>query len=329
MERIKQVYQQLAKYRSPSSCFDSECPEKGGSAIAGVMTPAKVQHMHATSFNDSPSPTTVMTNLNNSGNYMCRSNPSAQSDRNDKIIIYHQNRGLMSGRELHQLSQSQQLQHQQHQLQREQQQQQQHAVGHQPTGNDQYNNLLSSQSSAYVTIKPESPSMAISNNNNDLMNAHFNTLQDQMNHSMIPLGNIGTKLETNSFVYERNQENLYNNQFKVEYSDNYNSGYGMRNANFYGRGHEDELVEQSSVPMKASPESKYQSSPLIQPASLPQVKQLGENQMPLHRLHHGNNHQQRGSLADEHRRQQQQQQLQQQQPMQQSPISGEKLTSGD
>ncbi|XP_065087200.1 cryptochrome-1-like [Ochlerotatus camptorhynchus] len=326
MERIKQVYQQLAKYRSPSSSFDSECPEKGGSAIAGVMTPAKVQHMHATSFNDSPSPTTIMTNLNSSGNYMCRPNTPAQLDRNDKIITYHQNRGLMSDRESQQLSQSQHQQHQQHQLQR--QQQQQHAVGHQPTGNDRYNNLLSSQSSAYVTIKPESPNMTISNNNNDLMNAHFTTLQDQMNHSMIPLGNTGTKLETNSFEYERNQENLYNNQFKVEYSDNYNSGYGMRNADFYGRGHEDESVEQSSVPMKTSPESKYQSSPLIQPASLPQVKQLGENQMYLHHhphvYNHLTNHQQRGSLADNHRRQQQQPQR-----MQQSPISEEKLTPGD
>ncbi|EAT35912.1 AAEL011967-PA [Aedes aegypti] len=300
MERIKQVYQQLAKYRSPSSSFDSECPEKGGSAIAGVMTAAKVQHMNASSLNDSPSPTTIMTNLNSSGNYMCRTIPPAQTDPNAKIITYHQNR---EGQQ--QLSQQQHRLRNQHQL-----------VGHQPPGSDQYSNL---QGSAYVTIKPESPSMTVSNNNNDLINAHFNTLQDQLNNSMIPLGSTGsTKIETDSFEYERNQENLYNNQFKVEYTDNYNSGYGMRNADFYGRGREDDSVEQ---PMKSS---------LIQPGNLPnQTKQLSENQMHIHHHNHLNNHQQRSAIADNHRRQQQQQQQPMQQPMQQSPISEEKLTSGD
>lgn len=300
MERIKQVYQQLAKYRSPSSSFDSECPEKGGSAIAGVMTAAKVQHMNASSLNDSPSPTTIMTNLNSSGNYMCRTIPPAQTDPNAKIITYHQNR-----------EGQRQLSQQQHRLHNQQQ-----LVGHQPPGSDQYSNL---QGSAYVTIKPESPSMTVSNNNNDLINAHFNTLQDQLNNSMIPLGSTGsTKIETDSFEYERNQENLYNNQFKVEYTDNYNSGYGMRNADFYGRGREDDSVEQ---PMKSS---------LIQPANLSnQTKQLSENQMHIHHHNHLNNHQQRSAIADNHRRQQQQQQQPMQQPMQQSPISEEKLTSGD
>lgn len=161
--------------------------------------------------------------------------------------------------------------------------------------------------------------MTVSNNNNDLINAHFNTLQDQLNNSMIPLGSTGsTKIETDSFEYERNQENLYNNQFKVEYTDNYNSGYGMRNADFYGRGREDDSVEQ---PMKSS---------LIQPGNLPnQTKQLSENQMHIHHHNHLNNHQQRSAIADNHRRQQQQQQQPMQQPMQQSPISEEKLTSGD
>ncbi|XP_062564544.1 cryptochrome-1-like [Armigeres subalbatus] len=310
MERIKQVYQQLAKYRSPSSSFDSEFPEKGGSAIAGVMTAAKVYHMNASSLNDSPSPTTIMTNLNSSGNYMCRTYPPAQSNLNAKIITYHQNRETQQH-----LSHSQQQRplHPHH----HQQQSQQHAGGHQTPSSDQYSNL---HNSAYVTIKPESPSMTISNNNSDLMNAQFNTLQDQMNNSMIPLGSSGSKIETNSFEYERNQENLYNNQFKVEYTDNYNSGYGMRNAEFYGRGREDESVEQSSVPMK--------SAHLIQPANLPNpAKQLSENQLHLHHHNHLNHHHQaRSAIADNHRRQQQQQQ---QQPMQQSPTSEEKLTSGD
>lgn len=310
MERIKQVYQQLAKYRSPSSSFDSECPEKGGSAIAGVMTPAKVQHMNASSLNDSPSPTTIMTNLNSSGNYMCRTIPPAQSDPNAKIITYHQN--------------NREVQQQQHRLQ---QQTQQHLVGgHQTPGSDQFTNL---QGSAYVTIKPESPSMAVSNNNNnnnnDLINAHFNTLQDQLNNSMNPLGGTGsTKIETDSFEYERNQENLYNNQFKVEYTDNYNSGYGMRNADFYGRGREDEPSVEQTI-----------KSSLIQPATLQpnQAKQLGENQMHIHHhnhLNHHNHHQQRSAIADNHRRQHQQHHhQQQQQPMQQSLSGEEKLTSGD
>lgn len=310
MERIKQVYQQLAKYRSPSiSSFDNECPEKGGSAIAGVMTAAKVQHMNVSSLNDSPSPTTIMTNVNSSGNYMCRSNPSAQSDPNTKIITYHQK-----------CSEDQQ------QFQ-EQQNQQLQPVGHQLSA-DQYTNLLSQQGSTYVTIKPENTSMAISSN--DIMNSHFNTLQDQLSNSMAPLGS-STKIESNNFEYERNQENLYNSQFKVEYTDNYNSGYGMRNAAFYTRLRDEDQVQhfhqhppekQLSRPMKTSPETTYQESPLIQQPSNNYQQTPTRNQKL-------NYHQQRSAIADNHRRQQLQQC--EQQPMQQSPINinEEKLSPAD
>ncbi|CAO1411081.1 unnamed protein product [Diamesa serratosioi] len=64
MERMKQVYQQLAKYRQTGD------PE-GGSAISSMLAKA----MSAPP-NSSPSPTTILKSVNNSGNYMCRSNPS-------------------------------------------------------------------------------------------------------------------------------------------------------------------------------------------------------------------------------------------------------------
>ncbi|XP_055550388.1 cryptochrome-1-like [Wyeomyia smithii] len=356
MERIKQVYQQLAKYRIPSSGFDNECPEKGGSAIAGVMTAAKMQHMNVSSLNDSPSPTTIMTNVNSSGNYMCRSNPSAQSDSNAKIITYHQSRPSISGEpHLQQQStthtqQRQQQQHPHQQQQQQQQQQHQHSAGQQ-TQSDQYSNLLSTQrGSAYVTIKPENSNMGVSND--ELMNAHFNTLQDQLNTSMIPLGTSAKLESNNSFEYERNQENLYSNQFKVEYTDNFDSGYGMRNANFYNRDRDDSAVDhhflqqqqqnrqdrehdQSIQLIKISPDHYQKQQPEDQQILAPKMQQFGDNHydssMPdveMHRLHHSSHHhqQQRSTMADNHRRQH----AEQQQPMQQSPpINEEKLTTAD
>jgi cryptochrome len=77
MERIKQVYQQLVKYRTPSSGM-----------MMNAMA-AKAQHMSSNQIADSPSPTTILTNLNNSGNLMCRSTP-AHHATSPKIITYHQ-----------------------------------------------------------------------------------------------------------------------------------------------------------------------------------------------------------------------------------------------
>ncbi|XP_039447538.1 cryptochrome-1-like [Culex pipiens pallens] len=323
MERIKQVYQQLAKYRSPSHNSSSvpastECgTEKGGSAIAGVMTAAKVQHMNASSLNDSPSPTTIMTSVNSSGNYMCRSNPSAQSE------YQHQDQQ----RHHHHLHQQQQ--------QQQQQSQQRRSPGRQHSGEHQYNNLLSQQqqpSSAY--IKPENPNMAVNHNitgnstntannnttNDELMNAHFNTLQDQLNNSMSTLGG--------SSEYERNQENLYNSQFKVEYSDNFNSGYGMRNTEFYGRRRDDDPV----LHFRQEKQQHHQ-----QQQNQNQNLDEGSYKRPLKPL--SPDGQQQNAIAECHRRQQQlnaadlqqqqNQQQQQQQPMQQSPCGEDKLSTVD
>uniref|UniRef100_A0A182PS74 Photolyase/cryptochrome alpha/beta domain-containing protein n=1 Tax=Anopheles epiroticus TaxID=199890 RepID=A0A182PS74_9DIPT len=259
MERIKQVYQHLAKYRTPSGgCYEADCTEKGGSAIAGVMTAAKVQHMNTSSMNDSPSPTTILTSVNSSGNYMCRSNPPAQSDPNGKVITYHQllsgpdarttlggngrgDRGnagsaednkhghgsdgsnhLMAGKES--IAQQSQLQHD-HQAQNLAQQSQEN----------------SNSVAEYAAIKPDSLSTLIRVGNLSTVGTRFSNLQDQLSNSLMSLecDALATKLKPNNYEYERNQ-NIYNSQFKVEYSDNFNSGYGLRNAVFYGGKREDE-----------------------------------------------------------------------------------------
>ncbi|XP_053660581.1 cryptochrome-1-like [Anopheles marshallii] len=273
MERIKQVYQHLAKYRTPGGgCYEADCNEKGGSAIAGVMTAAKVQHMNTSSMNDSPSPTTILTSVNSSGNYMCRSNPSAQSDPNGKILTYHQllsgpdarsalggtgsgdrtNAGategskhgdgtagknhLMAGKES--VTQQPQTQHQHpHQVPSLDQQSQENS-----------NSVANSEQrfgsmavADYAAIKPDSLSTLIRAGNLSTAGSRFSNLQDQLSNSLMSLecDVMANKLKPNNYEYERNQ-NIYNSQFKVEYSDNFNSGYGLRNAVFYGGKREDE-----------------------------------------------------------------------------------------
>ncbi|XP_035782470.1 cryptochrome-1-like [Anopheles albimanus] len=280
MERIKQVYQHLAKYRTPGTCYEGDCVEKGGSAIAGVMTAAKMQHMNASSMNDSPSPTTILTSVNSSGNYMCRSNPSAQSDPNAKVLTYHplamdgpasiEGRarsgsvvsGLGGGDNANDgsgntmdgkgrvLTMPESALQQQQQQQRQQQQQQQHLQHHQQqqrhalqdgrssnTVQEAYGNLPTSD---YPTLKTDS-GLATMIRGGNLTAGRFTNLQDQLSNSLLSLECevMATKLEPNNYEYERSQ-NMYNSQFKVEYSDNFNSGYGLRNAVFYGRKREDE-----------------------------------------------------------------------------------------
>uniref|UniRef100_A0A182M8S0 Photolyase/cryptochrome alpha/beta domain-containing protein n=1 Tax=Anopheles culicifacies TaxID=139723 RepID=A0A182M8S0_9DIPT len=275
MERIKQVYQHLAKYRTPGSgCYEADCNEKGGSAIAGVMTAAKVQHMNTSSMNDSPSPTTILTSVNSSGNYMCRSNPSAQSDPNGKIITYHQllsgpdarsalggngsgdrtttgttegpkhgdgtaaNDHMMAGKEsaLQPPSTQQQLQHTRQVSNLEQQSQEN---SNSAANRDQ--RFGSMAVADYAAIKPDSLSTLIRAGNLSTAGTRFSNLQDQLSNSLMSLecDAMANKLKPNNYEYERNQ-NIYNSQFKVEYSDNFNSGYGLRNAVFYGGKREDE-----------------------------------------------------------------------------------------
>ncbi|XP_052866776.1 cryptochrome-1-like [Anopheles cruzii] len=272
MERIKQVYQHLAKYRSPGACYEGEGVDKGGSAIAGVMTAAKMQHMNASSMNDSPSPTTILTSVNSSGNYMCRSNPSAQSDPHARVLNYHPSaigggrlrtdgrtcsaggaRGG-SGREdvtdtgeadgIESKGRSLTIQESgtQHQHQQQQQQQQQaprqslHDARSADPDQESYANLAESN---YAVLKSDALGTMIREAN--LGGGRFSNLQDQLSNSLMSLecDVMATKLEPNNYEYERNQ-NMYNSQFKVEYSDNFNSGYGLRNAVFYGRKREDE-----------------------------------------------------------------------------------------
>uniref|UniRef100_A0A182T2J5 Photolyase/cryptochrome alpha/beta domain-containing protein n=1 Tax=Anopheles maculatus TaxID=74869 RepID=A0A182T2J5_9DIPT len=274
MERIKQVYQHLAKYRTPGGgCYEADCNEKGGSAIAGVMTAAKVQHMNTSSMNDSPSPTTILTSVNSSGNYMCRSNPPAQSEPNGKIITYHQmlagpdarsalggngsgergsigagegnkhgegtvgNNRLMVGKESSAQQQQQQTQHQlQHQAQTLDQQSQENSNSVANSEQQRFGSMAD-----YAAIKPDSLSTLIRAGNLTTVGTRFSNLQDQLSNSLMSLecDVMATKLKPNNYEYERNQ-NIYNSQFKVEYSDNFNSGYGLRNAVFYGGKREDD-----------------------------------------------------------------------------------------
>ncbi|XP_058129891.1 cryptochrome-1-like [Anopheles ziemanni] len=299
MERIKQVYQHLAKYRTPTgpTCYESaEGAERGGSAIAGVMTAAKVHHMNTSSMNDSPSPTTILTSVNSSGNYMCRSNPSAQSDPNVKVLNYLPSHGdpspggggdgrtkqggntveggtggaggsadekrVSDGMENHNhlahSMQSNVLQHQQQRQQhRHQQQQQQEQQQHELQAQRMQENARPHQTSEhrfgepsvaeYAAIKPDSLSSLIRAGSLGNATGRYSNLQDQLSNSLMSLecDVMAAKLKPNNYEYERNH-NMYNNQFKVEYSDNFNSGYGLRNAVFYGGKREDEGGEEQN-----------------------------------------------------------------------------------
>uniref|UniRef100_A0A182ISA3 Photolyase/cryptochrome alpha/beta domain-containing protein n=1 Tax=Anopheles atroparvus TaxID=41427 RepID=A0A182ISA3_ANOAO len=286
MERIKQVYQHLAKYRTPSETTEgAECAEKGGSAIAGAMTAAKVHHMNASSMNDSPSPTTIMTSVNSSGNYMCRSNPPEQSGPNAKVITYHPSHvsgnvgarmipGGNTGEDetgggsvstggkrvsdemgnhnyltqpMHAPALQQRLQHrQQHRqqsLQQSHQQRQQSQENTRPSSNSEHR-FGEPPVAEYAAIKPDSLSTLMRGGSD----RRFSNLQDQLSNSLMSLecDVMSTKLKPNNYEYERNQ-NIYNGQFKVEYSDNFNSGYGLRNAVFYGGKREGENDDEQNA----------------------------------------------------------------------------------
>ncbi|XP_055377528.1 cryptochrome-1-like isoform X2 [Condylostylus longicornis] len=70
MERMKQVYQHLTKYRVPRE--EKENPNKGVSAIADYLAAASHTQSYIPYAISSPSPTTVIANTNNSGNYLCQ-----------------------------------------------------------------------------------------------------------------------------------------------------------------------------------------------------------------------------------------------------------------
>uniref|UniRef100_A0A182NCY0 Photolyase/cryptochrome alpha/beta domain-containing protein n=1 Tax=Anopheles dirus TaxID=7168 RepID=A0A182NCY0_9DIPT len=278
MERIKQVYQHLAKYRTPTGgCYEGDCTEKGGSAIAGVMTAAKVQHMNTSSMNDSPSPTTILTSVNSSGNYMCRSNPPAQSEPNGKVITYHPllrgpearptpggngsgGRGNATTTEsknagdgadgsnqlVREKESAAHQQQQQHPLQHSQQapnlEQQSQELNRSLANSEQRFGSMSGTD--YAAIKSDSLSTLIRTGNLTTVGSRFSNLQDQLSNSLMSLecDVMASKLKPNNYEYEQNQ-NIYNSQFKVEYSDNFNSGYGLRNAVFYGGKREDETED--------------------------------------------------------------------------------------
>lgn len=97
MERIKQVYQQLTKYRGPGNYSINIFPsittlctnlligpenEKGNVQLASMLRTAKAQSMIQTS---TPSPTTILTSVNSSGDYMCRTQLVPSSPN----ITYH------------------------------------------------------------------------------------------------------------------------------------------------------------------------------------------------------------------------------------------------
>nr|AFS34617.1 cryptochrome 2 [Clunio marinus] len=85
MGRMKQVYQQLAKYRqTPNN------PEFGGSAISNILAKAQASAKAFTEQqSSSPSPTTILKTVNNSGNYMC-SQRSDHIEMPPQTVLYHE-----------------------------------------------------------------------------------------------------------------------------------------------------------------------------------------------------------------------------------------------
>ncbi|CAD7092137.1 unnamed protein product [Hermetia illucens] len=83
MERLKQVYQQIAKYRPQ----DDESSMKGGSAIPGMLAAARAQCGTTMNIVSSPSPTTVITNINNSeNNYICQQQQQAPNSGHVNLV---------------------------------------------------------------------------------------------------------------------------------------------------------------------------------------------------------------------------------------------------
>lgn len=77
MERMKQVYEQIPKYRGHSLGYDKYNKRS-------LMSSTKVQD-RSSHINRSPSPTTIIANLNNSGEYMCR---TIKTPQNQNILTY-------------------------------------------------------------------------------------------------------------------------------------------------------------------------------------------------------------------------------------------------
>jgi cryptochrome len=104
MERMKQVYQHLAKYRN--SEFSSTVyinfkiniynelfagnDNGGGSAISSMLAKAQASALaNVEQINSSPSPTTILKTVNSSGTYMCSTTRSF-IDMPSPVVIYHE-----------------------------------------------------------------------------------------------------------------------------------------------------------------------------------------------------------------------------------------------
>ena len=94
---MKQVYQRLSKYRSQNE------DDKGGSAISRIMM-ATAQMNSQTTVN-SPSPTTILKTVNNSGSFMCAPAPSKNGLQNS-VLTYHE---ATATSRIHQQIESQQM----------------------------------------------------------------------------------------------------------------------------------------------------------------------------------------------------------------------------
>lgn len=95
---MKQVYQRLSKYRSHND------DDKGGSAISRIMM-ATAQMNSQTTVN-SPSPTTILKTVNNSGNFMCRPPAPSKNGPQNSVLTYHE---ATATSRIHQQIESQQM----------------------------------------------------------------------------------------------------------------------------------------------------------------------------------------------------------------------------
>lgn len=103
MERMKQVYQQMAKYqdRPGMDCmrvlveevnfpFPVIPQDAGGSAISNMLAKARASAQAITEHqNGSPSPTTILKSVNSSGHYMC-SQQKNTAEMPSPIVIYNE-----------------------------------------------------------------------------------------------------------------------------------------------------------------------------------------------------------------------------------------------
>ena len=79
---MKQVYQRLSKYRINHNNDDN----KGGTAISRMLANSQInsQIIH------SPSPTTILKSVNNSGSFMCRPAPPTNNSPQNDLLTYHE-----------------------------------------------------------------------------------------------------------------------------------------------------------------------------------------------------------------------------------------------